>query len=135
MWGFLPAAFKVFWRGMCKVIKVWQFAFLSTLHWHLRYSQLTTVVTFCFRVQIAVGNLVLNHWSFFYIDCCECLFVSKSQKLKFRKLCSYTNNGANSNCLQLVMHCLKKEMLKIGLEGTLRDHQLHLSAPRQGQHT
>lgn len=38
LWGFLPAAFQMFWLGTCKVIKVWQFAFLSILHWHLGYS-------------------------------------------------------------------------------------------------
>lgn len=62
-------------------------------------------------------------------------FVCKSQKLKYRKLCSYTNNEANGNYLQQVMLCLKKEMLKIGLEEISRDHLLHLSAPRQDQHT
>lgn len=38
LWGFLPAAFQMFWLGTCKVIKAWQFAFLSILHWHLGYS-------------------------------------------------------------------------------------------------
>lgn len=39
LWDFLPAAFQMLWLGMCEVIKVWQLAFLFTLHWHLSWQQ------------------------------------------------------------------------------------------------